>query len=112
MRMIVDNESIISVISRIEIMSWNPDDPNDLKVLETFIDGSEIKNLTEEIILQTIKIRKQAKIKLADAIISATAIVNDLTLIADNDKDFKKVKDLKNINPNKITKKFLQKFIN
>jgi len=108
MDIIVDDESIISVISRIELLSWNPDVPNDLKAVETFIGGSEIKNMTEEIILKTIKIRKQTKIKLADAVIAATAIVNDLNLIADNDRDFKKVKDLKYINPNKITKKFLQ----
>ncbi|MBW8049201.1 MAG: type II toxin-antitoxin system VapC family toxin [Cytophagales bacterium] len=111
MDMIVDDESIISVISRIELLSWNPDDPNDLKVYETFIEGSEIKNITEEIILKTIKIRKQTKVKLADAIIAATAIVYDLTLIADNDRDFKKVKDLKYINPNKITKEFIKHII-
>lgn len=33
---------------------------------------------------------------------AATALANDLTLIADNDKDFKRVSELKYINPQDI----------
>jgi predicted nucleic acid-binding protein len=42
------------------------------------------------------------KLKLPDAIIAATAIDNNFTLIADNDADFKKVPGLKYINPMQI----------
>ncbi|WP_410522621.1 hypothetical protein [Pedobacter ginsengisoli] len=34
-----------------------------------------------------------------DAFIAATAIINDLVLIGDNDKDFLKISALKYINP-------------
>jgi predicted nucleic acid-binding protein len=52
-----------------------------------------------EIIKQTISIRKKRKLKITDAIIAATAIVNGLTLVSDNDRDFKKIAGLKYINP-------------
>ena len=34
--------------------------------------------------------------------IAATAITNDMTLISDNDKDFKRVSQLKYLNPNTV----------
>jgi len=39
--------------------------------------------------------------KLPDALIAATALVNDFVLVADNDKDYGKVSNLKYINPAK-----------
>ena len=41
----------------------------------------------------TIAIKKQQKIKIPDAIIAATAIINDLPLLT-SDKAFGKIKDL------------------
>jgi predicted nucleic acid-binding protein len=55
--------------------------------------------LTEEIEKQTINIRKSKKIKLPDAIIAATAIVHDLTLVTANSEDFKNIPELKILNP-------------
>ena len=99
---IVDEESIISVISRIELLSWDPKDPEDLSIYVDFVRFSNVFDLTELIIVKTIKIRKEKRLKIPDAIIAATAIVNNLTLIADNDKDFLKVDGLKYLNPNSI----------
>ncbi|MDR2233516.1 MAG: type II toxin-antitoxin system VapC family toxin [Tannerella sp.] len=55
--------------------------------------------LTEEVERQTILIRKSNKIKLPDAIIAATAIVHNLTLITCNSADFKDIKGIKILNP-------------
>ena len=54
--------------------------------------------LTEEIEEQTIIIRKFNKIKLADAIIAATAIVYNLTLVTHDCNDFKNIPKLKILN--------------
>jgi predicted nucleic acid-binding protein len=40
-------------------------------------------------------IRRDKKVKTPDAIIAATAIANDYTLISNNDKDFKSIQGLK-----------------
>lgn len=67
--------------------------------METFIDGCVIMEINNQIVLQTISIRKMKKIDLPDAIISATALVYDLTLITCNINDFAKIPNLKVINP-------------
>jgi len=54
------------------------------------------------LISETIRIRKESKVKLPDAFIAATSIIHDLTLIADNDKDFLKVPGLKYVNPTSL----------
>ncbi|MGG7666420.1 type II toxin-antitoxin system VapC family toxin [Dyadobacter sp. BHUBP1] len=97
---IIDNESIISLITEIELRVWEPSDMMDKVVYEMFISGSTVLDLNRAIVDQTIAVRKKYRLKLPDAFIAATAIVNNLTLIADNDRDFGKVDILKYINPN------------
>jgi predicted nucleic acid-binding protein len=89
----------LSVVSEIELLGWNASDEKEATTLENFIAGSDIIQLTRPIVLKTIEIRKTRKIKLPDAIIAATAIVHDLTLISRNDSDFKKIEGLDYLNP-------------
>ena len=96
---IVDKESILSFISEIELQVWNPTDPTDIKIYETFVSQSAIIGLNSDIIRETISIRKLYKIKLPDALIVVTALVNNLILVADNDKDFLRIPELKYVNP-------------
>lgn len=97
---ILDKECIISFITQIELLAWDQE-KNDIEIVKAFIFNSEILGFDQSIIERTIEIRKRSKIKLPDALIAATAIEYDLTLLADNDKDFKKVEGLglKYINP-------------
>ena len=53
-------------------------------------------------LIDTILIRKSNKIKLPDAIIAATAIVNNITLVTCNSDDFKLINGLKMLNPREI----------
>lgn len=58
-----------------------------------------IINIDAAIIAETITIRKNYRLKIPDAIIAATAVVLNRTLVGDNDKDFEKIPNLKYINP-------------
>ena len=98
----MDTESIISFVSEIELQVWNPLNPDDADIYQSFVAGSFVIGINPGIIQQTISIRKMYKLKLPGALIAATAIDNDFTLIADNDGDFKKVPGLKYINPVQI----------
>lgn len=69
-------------------------------IYESFINGSTVLDLNRAVVDQTIAVRKKYRLKLPDAFIAATAIVNNFTLIADNDRDFGEVDILKYINPN------------
>ena len=89
------NQSQISVITRMELLGWYNASSEQIKVLEDFVRTSMIFNLEESVILRTIEIRKSVKIKLPDAIIAATALINDSILITKNKDDFKRVNGLK-----------------
>ena len=98
---IIDQESRISFITEIELQVWNPSNPDDMAIYQEFVASSLVIGMDSNIIRETIRIRKHYRIKLPDALIAATALVNDLVLVADNDKDYEKVSDLKYINPAK-----------
>ncbi len=68
-------------------------------MLHNFINDALVIELEKEIKLKTAEIRKAHKIKLPDAIIAATALTHDLTLLARNVSDFKNIYGMKMINP-------------
>jgi len=70
-----------------------------LSIRPKFINASEVFALEESVILKAIEIRKTHKTKLPDAIIAATALVNELTIITRNTKDFDKIERLEVLNP-------------
>jgi len=96
---ILEVNSIISFISEIELQVWQAANTEDIDVYMDFIANSSVLKVDDAIIKQTIKIRKKYKLKIPDAIIAATAMTNDLTLISDNDKDFTKIYGLQYLNP-------------
>jgi predicted nucleic acid-binding protein len=87
------------VITEIELLCWKNGTEKDMKILKNFIDETKIIDLEKEIKLETIKIRKNHSIKLPDAIIAATAIVKDYSLITRNVEDFKNISNLTLQNP-------------
>ena len=95
-------EQHISVINRIELLSWKELKGDKLRDMKSFLQEIMELDLSEKIIEQTVKIRRGRSIKLPDAIISASAIIHDLTLLSDNDKDFKNISGLKYVNPMKL----------
>ncbi len=93
----------ISIITRIEILSKKDIAEPEMLKYKAFVDASLIySEINNEIAVQTINIRKKQGLKTPDAIIAATALVNKLTLISRNEKDFSKIHRLDVINPWKI----------
>lgn len=92
----------ISVMTRIEILGWLQINAKQLISLSEFIDNSIVYALDERIILKTIELRQTLRIKTPDAIIAATAVVNNQILISRNTKDFISIAGLKVINPYEI----------
>jgi predicted nucleic acid-binding protein len=90
---------IISVITRIELLGWYNATPAQLAKLQPFVDNAQIYILSEEIIVQTIALRQQYKIKLPDAVVAATAIVHNHILLTRNVDDFKIIANLSLENP-------------
>jgi hypothetical protein len=92
-------ECVLSVISEIEVLGFQFPDTDQEKKTESFIRTLLILPLSDDIVRKTIEIRKSRKMKVANAIIAATAILNGLTLISRNEKDFKNLPGLSFLNP-------------
>jgi predicted nucleic acid-binding protein len=94
-----DSGPAISVITEIELLCWKTPKETDLKVLHNFIEDALIFELEKQIKVKTAEIRKAHKIKLPDAVIAATALAYNLTLLTRNVNDFKYIDGINLINP-------------
>jgi predicted nucleic acid-binding protein len=92
---IIDDTFIVSFISYIEFLGYK----DVSEAMENFIALSTVIEINKAIIDQTILLRKTHRIKLPDAIIAATAIVHNLTLISHNTKDFVNIRGLQVVDP-------------
>ena len=101
MDFVIDEIPNISVISQIELLSWTTDTVQEQQIKD-FITDSVIFNITPNVIAHCVNIRRNKKTKTPDAIIAATALAQNYTLITNNEKDFSNITDLKIINPYKI----------
>jgi len=95
---IVDQTPNISVISQIEVLRFN-DTPENEAILNNFVVMSVIHPLSSIVVQRTIALCKQRKINLPDAIIAATALVENMVLVTRNIDDFKNISDLILLNP-------------
>lgn len=89
----------ISVITEIELMCWKGADNNDQILLQSFIEEIVVVDLEQDLKLKTAEIRRTTRIKLPNAIIAATALVNGITVLTRNSKNFVNIKKLEIVNP-------------
>jgi predicted nucleic acid-binding protein len=99
MHTVVDEQSNISVISKIETLGYNFTDVAEKNTMEAFVNASSVLPINDEVVNQTIALRKSRKIKLPDALIAATALVYNLTLLTNNTTDFKNINGITCIDP-------------
>ena len=90
-----DNEEYgISVITYMEVLGYDFESTKEKEFIEELLSYLSIIYIDETIAKRVIQLRKEKKIKLPDAIICATAIVNNALLIT-NDIRLKNIKNLK-----------------
>jgi predicted nucleic acid-binding protein len=97
----IDNIPNLSVITQIELLCWKTDVIIEQDIKD-FINDSRILDINPDVIAQCVKLRKGKKIKTPDAIIAATALAHNYTLITNNEKDFANIPNLKIVNPYKL----------
>jgi len=95
---VIDDIPNISVITKIEALSWRSPIMQDEFYVKSFVHNSNIIALSDIIVDKCIEIRRNCKIKTPDAIIAATAIVHEFTLIT-SDRDFRRIPNLEIIDP-------------
>jgi predicted nucleic acid-binding protein len=95
---VLDTDPNVSVITKIEILGFNAPKEHQ-QLLESFMNDVNIIDLGTAIVDRTIAVRKSFKTKLPDAIIAATALVINSTLITRNTSDFKNIEGLDILDP-------------
>jgi len=95
---VIDEIPNISVITKIEVLSWRSAIIQEEENMRLFVNSLNLIRLSDIIVEKCIEIRRNHKIKTPDAIIAATAIVNGFTILT-SDSDFDPIPNLKIINP-------------
>jgi len=85
------NEFFISIITYMEVLGYQFENQDEKELIEQLLDQFEIIQLDMEIAKEVILIKQTKKIKLPDAIIFATAKMNDCNLMTNNVDDFKNI---------------------
>ena len=98
---VIDRMPNISVITEIEALSWKAPNKVYEEIIDEFVASANILPLSRKVVAECVKIRRQKRIKTPDAIIAATAIVHNLTLMT-NDSGFKNIPNLNTVNPFEI----------
>ena len=99
LKQIIDTSFNISAISKVEVLGWHHLKGKDLSIAQDFLEKANVIEISSLIIDKAIVLRQKARIKTPDAIIAATALCNDLTLITRNTKDFTSLQELVVFNP-------------
>jgi predicted nucleic acid-binding protein len=90
---IITNSFNISIITKIEFLGWGEflADESLYSKAKEFISYANVFELDEEIAEQTIALRQRFKTKTPDAIIAATALINNLTVVTNNSDEFNRL---------------------
>ncbi len=86
-------------MTKIEFLGWDKHSSEGFEKCRRLIELANVYVVDEDVAEQAIELKRQSKIKLADAVIAATAIVNDFKLVTRNVDDYKAVKGLEVFNP-------------
>ena len=96
---ILKHSFIISIITKIELLGGRMHTPSGFEKAKEFLEQAEVLSIDDELAELTIALKRNNNIKLADALIAATALSNDLILITRNEDDFSDLTDLEIYNP-------------
>ncbi len=84
----------ISAISKLEVLGFHRLRPADKVELEELLNAASVLPITTEVINEAIRLRQQRKRSLGDSIIAATALLNNLPVLTNNEADFQDIAGL------------------
>ncbi len=97
--LIVQHSFNISILTKIEFLGWDKHTPDGFEKCNRLIENANIYPVDDNIASKAIELKRKVKIKLADAVIAATALLNNLKLVTKNVDDFKGIEELELENP-------------
>lgn len=91
--------TLLSAISITEVLGCEGISEDDQELFEATFAQLSVQPVSETILRGAAGLRRVRKIKLADAIIAATALETDSELVTRNEQDFRGIQRLRVINP-------------
>lgn len=92
-------QGFISAITRLEVFGYPDLTEKEETALKVILSGLEELSVDSCVIDRAILLRKQKRIKIPDALIAATALVNDAVVVTRNERDFLTIEGLSVHNP-------------
>jgi toxin FitB len=89
----------VSAVSYVEVLGYHGLNLAEQQHFEAFFAAATILSLTQPVLEQAIKLRRQRKMTLGDALIAATCLVHSFTLVTRNTKDFEWISELSVLDP-------------
>jgi len=97
--LIAQRSFYISILTKIEFLGWDKHTSEGFEKCKRLIDSAIIFPIDDDIANKAIDFKKEANVKLADAVIAATAFLNNMKLATKNVDDFRMIKGLEVIDP-------------
>lgn len=85
---------LLSAIVRAEVLAWHRHSAESLDAAKVLLDVFQLVPVTSTIADEGARIRRETGLKLPDALIAATALLQSATLVTANGKDFRRVSGL------------------
>lgn len=98
-RFVAENAPAVSAASVIEVLGYRFLAEDDREAFEEFFDTVTVLPLDDEVVWEAVRLRQLRKLTLGDALIAATALVHDRTLVTRNVQDFNWIPGLNVLNP-------------
>jgi toxin FitB len=98
-RFIAENATAVSALSYLEVLGYHRLTEPERQLFEEFFRSTLVLPISQMVINQAVLLRQRRRISVGDAIIAATAIVHNLTLVTRNIQDFQWIGELVLFNP-------------
>ena len=89
----------VSAISYVEVLGYHRLNLAEQQHFEAFFAAATILSLTQPVLEQAMKLRRQRKMTLGDALVAATCLVHNFILVTHNTKDFEWISALSVLDP-------------
>ena len=85
----------VSSVTKVEVLGYGGLTSTDEQALRSLLSHFEEVPITSSIIEEAIRVRREHRMKTPDAIIAATALIQQTALVTRNTRDFKKIAGLR-----------------
>jgi predicted nucleic acid-binding protein len=93
----------VSAVSYVEVLGYHQLSANEESLLRQFFAVSTILPIDQDVLDEAVRLRRERRMTLGDALVAATALVHRLSLVTYNVTDFAWIKALKVVDPFDLT---------